>query len=386
VARTAFAVVAPGLEPLAAAELRAIGVADATTEPGGVAFSHTDETLASSLIQLRTVSRVLVRLAEFHTTGFPQLEKRARAIAWSDWIRAGARVRFRVTCKKSRLYHSDAVAERLASAVVAAVAGVTIDDAPRDAAGDDDTGSDDAQLFVVRMFRDVCTISADASGVHMHKRGYRQAVAKAPLRETFAAAMLLGAPWDPTTALCDPLCGSGTIVIEAALMARRIAPGLQRTFAAEHWPAADSDVWKRMRERAQADVRPSTPSLLAGSDRDAGAIDAARANAQRAGVANDVTFSVGSVSSARTDAEYGLLVTNPPFGVRVGDTAALRDLYARFGRIARERFTGWQCAVLSADRSRGHALERQLALPLRPVWQSRNGGIPVRLLAGTIPR
>ena len=326
-----------------------------------------------------------MRIVEFRATGFPQLEKRARAIPWSRWVREGSRVRFRVTCKKSRLYHSDAVAERLGNSVVAAVTGVTIDDAPRDGTVDDD-GNDDAQLFVVRVFRDVCTISVDASGEHLHKRGYRLAVAKAPLRETLAAAMLLGAKWDPATPLCDPMCGSGTIVIEAALMARRIAPGLQRSFAAERWPSANAAVWKRVRERAQTDVRPHAHSPLIGSDRDSGAIGAAIANAERAGVANDVAFTVGSVSAVHAPAESGLFVTNPPFGIRVGENAALRDLYARFGRVARERFEGWQCAVLSADRSRGHTLERQLALPLKPAWQSRNGGIPVRLLVGTITR
>ena len=332
-------------------------------------------------------------MAEFRATSFAQLERRARAIAWSEWVPAGGRVRFRVTCKKSKLYHSDAVAERLGNAVVAAVprssaAGRVKGREDSDAASTelvrDDDDADDAQMFVVRLVRDECTISVDAAGTLLHKRGYRQAVAKAPLRETLAAAMLLGARWDTDTALCDPLCGSGTIIIEAALMARRIAPGMQRTFAAERWPSADGAVWKEIRARAQAAVRPRASAPLVGSDRDAGAIDAARANAERAGVGSDTEFFVGSVSAARAPSESGVLACNPPYGVRVGESAALRDLYAQLGRVARERFAGWQLALLSGDRSRGHVLERQLALSLRGAWQSRNGGIPVRLLTGVI--
>jgi putative N6-adenine-specific DNA methylase len=133
-------------------------------------------------------------------------------------------VRFRVTCRKSRLYHSDAVAERLAGALSGAVTGATIG-----AAGDEDADEHDAsQLFVVRMAHDVCTISADAAGAPLYKRGYRTAVAKAPIRETLAAAMLVGAQWSGDTAVHDPFCGAGTIAIEAAMMARRIAPGLKR--------------------------------------------------------------------------------------------------------------------------------------------------------------
>lgn len=394
-ARSAFAVVAPGLESIAEGELRALGIANTAVEPGGIGFAATDEILAAALIQLRTVTRVLVRAVEFRATSFAQLERHARTVPWSEWISPGARVRFRVTCKKSRLYHSDAVAERLERAVTEAVKGVSIANAEPpaskvaasdDDARDDDARDDDAQLFVVRMAHDVCTISADAAGVALHKRGYRQAVAKAPLRETLAAAMLIGAGWDSTTAVYDPLCGSGTIVIEAAMMARRIAPGLRRKFAAERWPTMKTSVWSAVRAKAESIVLSAPNARLAGSDRDTGAITAARANAERAGVANDVDFRVAAVGAARAAENAGLLIANPPYGIRVGETTALRDLYAQFGRVAREQFAGWRCAVLSADRARGHPLERQMALPLEPAWVSRNGGIPVRLLAGTIPR
>lgn len=334
--------------------------------------------LATALVHLRTVTRVLVRAAEFRATSFAQLEQRARAIPWATWIAPGGRARFRVTCRKSRLYHSDAVAQRLASALVGAVTGAVI----AEGAGDEDDGTEDAQLFVVRMSDNACTVSVDAAGDPLYRRGYRQAVAKAPIRETLAAAMLIGAEWDGQSALYDPMCGSGTLIIEGALLARRIAPGLQRSFAAERWPSARAAPWRMVRADAAAAALPRAPAALAGSDRDAGAIVAARANAERAGVTDDVEFTVAPVSAIRAPAEHGLLITNPPYGVRIGETRELRDLYAALGRVARERFAAWACALLSADRTPGHSLERQLGLDLREIWRTTNGGIPVRLVVG----
>jgi len=345
-----------------------------------VAFACNGSQLATALIQLRTVTRVLVRVAEFRATKFAQLERQARAISWNVWQPANRGARFRVTCRKSRLYHSDAVAERIAGAVAEQVPGVQTAEAARD--DDDDAG--DAQLFVVRMSHDVCTISVDAAGAPLYMRGYRQEVAKAPLRETLAAAMLIGAGWNRTTAVCDVFCGSGTIVIEAALIARGIAPGLKRSFAAERWPSADGTAWREVRARAQSGVRDVVPPPLVGTDRDAGAIEAARANAERAGVGDDIEFRVAAMSDASAPAATGLLVTNPPYGVRTGEAATLRNLYARLGAVARDEFAGWHAAILSGDRTSGHVLERQLRLRLTPAWRSVNGGIPVRLLLGAI--
>lgn len=346
-----------------------------------MAFAASPADLAAALMHLRTATRVLVRIVQFRATSFAQLERAAAKIAWGAWVHPGARVRFRVTCKKSRLYHSDAVAERLATAIRGAVRDVAI---VARASDDDDAGDQQTQLFIVRMADDECTISADAAGEALHRRGYRQATAKAPLRETLAAAMLLAAGYDGSLAMYDPFCGSGTIVVEAALIARRIAPGLHRSFAAEAWPGADARAWRAARADANARVLAQAAAPIAGSDRDVGAIAAAQSNAERAGVAADVAFTVAPVSVAVAPAPAGLLVTNPPYGVRTGDRATLRNLYARFGAVARSAFAGWTCALLSADRTPGHDLERQLGLALTPRWRSTNGGIPVRLLAGEI--
>ncbi|HYV97391.1 MAG TPA: hypothetical protein VE967_08070 [Gemmatimonadaceae bacterium] len=377
----AFAVVAPGLEILAEREIGELGIANALAETGGVSFRAGEADLARVLIGSRIATRILVRAAQFRAVTFAELERHARSVRWTSWIAPRSTVRLRVTCKKSRLYHSNAVAQRVADALTAAIPGVRA----LEGAGTDDDGEGDSQLIVVRVSENICTIRIDAAGDPLYKRGYRQAVAKAPLRETLAAAMLAGARWSGDRALYDPMCGSGTIVIEAALMARRMAPGLHRAFAAERWPGARADVWKQARETFGAAVLGRAACPLAGSDRDAGAVRAAQENAARAGVASDVSFSVGSVSAADPSHAHGLLVTNPPYGTRVGDTRTLRDLYASLGTMARARCPAWSFAMLSADRSRGHTLERQIGFDTHEVWRSTNGGIPVRLVSGTVP-
>ena len=379
-----FAVTAPGLEAVCAAELRALGIA-AAPEPGGVAWEGTLADLHRANLWLRTASRVVVRAAAFRARTFIELERHARKVPWERWATPGRAVRLRVTSKKSRLYHEGAIAQRLLGFIADRVGGLG---ATSSAKGADDEAEEggDAQLFVVRVVRDTFTVSADSSGALLHLRGYRQAVAKAPLRETLAAAMLLGARWSGDTPVLDPMCGSGTLPIEAALIARRIPPGLAggdrapRAFAFAAWPGHDADAWVGAVDEARAAILPSSPVALAGSDRDAGAVEAARANAERAGVAGDVDFAVRPLSAMEAPAGPGLLVCNPPYGVRVGESDALRNLYATLGRVARDRCPGWTLALLGADRK----LEGQVGIAFDEAFRTSNGGIPVRLLVGRV--
>ena len=242
------------------------------------------------------------------------------------------KVEFRVTSRKSRLYHQDAIAQRLRTYLHDSAVTTAPDDSEAPAAG---------QLITVRLFRDHCTVSVDSSGDLLHRRGYRLATAKAPLRETLGAAMLLAAGWDGTAPLLDPMCGSGTIPIEAALLARRIAPGLHRRFAFEDWPGFDAEAWQRLREKAVDQVRPAAPVPILGSDRDEGAVAAAVANAERAGVARDIEFQRAAISAI-----------DPPGGQPVGWSRTRRtgfasasgsssaNLYAQLGNVARRRCPG----------------------------------------------
>ena len=378
-AHRCFAVTAPGIEAITAAELAALGITPLRTEPGGVEFEAAPGQLYAANLELRTASRVIVRLAEFPARAFYELERKARRVPWGDIVGAGSPVRFRVTAKKSRLYHADAIAQRLQSVVngeSGTVAGEREAGSGPDAVDSLDDVESDAQLFIVRVVRDVVTISADSSGALLHRRGYRRATGKAPLRETFAAAMLLGAGYDGSAPLADPFCGSGTIPIEGALLARRIAPGLNRAFSFERWPDFDAKAWEALKARASERMLPAAPAPIVGGDRDAGAIASAEANAERAGVAGDIIFRTEAVSAAKPPAGAGLLATNPPYGVRVGQAGDLRDLYARLGALVRERWNGWAIAMLAA----GPMPERETGLPFTPRWESNNGGIPIRLL------
>jgi putative N6-adenine-specific DNA methylase len=399
----AWAVAAPGLEALVQAELRALGFADAEALTGGVSFTTDALGLARANLYVRVASRIVVRLASFRATAFHELERAARKVEWGRVIAPGARFAIRATAKKSRLYHSDAIAQRVSEAILRAVpgavaAGKAARDDDADVATHDSEGpaalmspaaltasaanaisSDAAQLFVVRFEHDRCTISVDTSGELLHRRGYRQAVARAPLRETLAAAMLAAVGYDAAKPLVDPFCGSGTLPIEAAMRARRIAPGLARAFASEQWPEGDAAAWRAAREEAAALVLPAAQAPIIGSDRDEGAVTAARANAERAGVSGDVEFVQRAVSELTVPVGRGLLITNPPYGIRVGERAPLRDLYARLGQLARTRCPGWQIALLSAD----HTLDSHTGLDFRAVLRTNNGGIPVRVVLAT---
>lgn len=369
---------APGLEALALAEARALGL-PAVEEEGGFGWTGDLRSVIAANVGLRIASRVLVRLDSFEATSFADLERRARRVAWGTVIRAGEAVRFRVTCKKSRLYHSDAVAQRLADALTRTVPGVRI----IDHRGDEETETEErTTLFVVRFFRDRCLISVDTSGALLHRRGYRMATAKAPLRETLAAALVAASGWDGVAPLVDPLCGSGTIAIEGAWMARGIPPGVNRTFAVERWPGVPETLGREVRAELASKTQVSAAGPILGSDRDAGAIEAARGNAARAGVTDDVAFAVHALSAAPIPAhERGWIVTNPPYGVRVGESGRVRDLWAQLGKVLRARAPGWEVALLSPDQ----LLERQLGIPLRLAARTTNGGIPIRLMVGRVP-
>lgn len=382
-----FAITAPGLEQILKDELRSIGIVPGEVVSGGVSFDGHPRHLGMANLWSRTASRIVVRADEFHANSFHELERRAKRIEWGKFVSPGQAVGFRVTCRKSRLYHSDAVAERLAQAIERQVGGnaaiaienEAADEEPaedREERPDESAEQDSPQLFIVRIVNDVCTISADSSGELLHRRGYRKAVAKAPLRETLAAAMLIGSGWDQRSPLVDPMCGSGTIAIEAALMARKIAPGIRRRFAFERWPGHDENAWRETLDRARESALTGAPAPILASDRDEGGVNAARANALRAGVEGDINIETMAVSAVEFPEAAGWIVSNPPYGLRVGDSGPLRNLYAQIGKVVRERAPGYSLALLSADKS----LDAQLRLDLRDGFRTTNGGIPVRLV------
>lgn len=379
-----FAVTAPGLEALAARELNALGI-EAMPEAGGAAWLGSREQLYTANLHLRTASRVIARVGEFRARTFFELERHARKLPWEHFVAPGRAVRLRVTCRKSKLYHEGAVAERMLAAIEHRAG--ALGDAQADRGSEEEEDAADAQLFIVRFLHDRCTVSADTSGALLTYRGYRQALAKAPLRENLAAAVLLASGWTGQAPLIDPMCGAGTIPIEAALIARRIAPGLAgpggepRRYAFGEWPDFDRALWTGVVQRAAAEILPAAGVPIHASDRDAGAIEAARRNAERAGVLADLALTARPLSALESPPGVGWLVSNPPYGVRVGESDALRNLYAALGRVARSQLPGWTVALLSAERS----LESQVKVRFTEALRTRNGGIPVRVVVGQVP-
>lgn len=377
-----FVICAPGLEAVTSAEMLRLGIKPGATEAGGISCRGSIQDVMRLNLWLRSASRVVVRVATFHASTFHELERRARKIEWNRFLEEKTRVTFRVTCKKSKLYHSDAVAERFAKAVAAQIKGAKFEDAEEP---DDDEQASGAQQFIVRLFRDDVTVSIDSSGELLHRRGYRLATAKAPMRETLAAAMLLAAEWDGAKPLLDPLCGSGTIPIEAAMIARGMAPGRTRSFAFMSWRGFERRGWQLMLADADKKALASTPAKIVASDRDDGAVAATLENAKRAGVAGDVVVSSRSMTEAVAAAAGtggGLLVTNPPYGKRVGEGADPRDLYASLGKSARASLPGWELVIVSNE----DRLISQLKVPVELLFSTSNGGIPVKVVKGIIPR
>lgn len=387
-----FAVAAPGLPPYTAAELRQLGLLHRRSkehkravEAGGVTFSGDRAALYRANLHLRTASRVLVRLGDFRAENFQQVRARTAALAWEQFLAPGQPIDLRVTCHKSRLYHSGAVAERVAAAVEE-----RLGQAPALHKGDEESDDQPPQLVVVRLNHDVCTISVDSSGALLHRRGYRLATAKAPLRETLAAALIMAAGWPAGDALppplIDPFCGSGTIPIEAALMALHSAPGRQRRFAFMTWPDFDAGLWQRLLDEANrqmAQRRAAIDGRLAifGSDRDAGAVAAAQANAARAGVGDAIAFACHALSAIDPPAGPGFVVTNPPYGQRVRGGPDLRNLYAQLGNVLRQHCPDWQATILSSELR----FLAQIGLALDTSVTFVNGGIDVLVARGRVP-
>lgn len=369
------AITTPGLESITRGELHRIGLTTGQEEPGLIPFSGSLDDLARANLHLRTASRVTMRLGQFRARALGELERKAADLPWDDWVVAGVPLTIKATCRKSRLYHQKAVAERIGLASGRPSAG--------SAAGGDEVDGDGpaTQLVIVRLMRDECTVSLDSSGALLHRRGYRLEGGKAPLRETLAAALLLASGWDPDSPLVDPFCGSGTIPIEAALMARRIPPGLGREFAFFGWRGWKQERWAALCGEAQKLIRERAAATIRGSDRDAGAIRAAAGNADRAGVSADIELRREAVSSVGAPPGIGALVSNPPYGHRIGELGKLRDLYARLGQVVRERFGGWRVTLLVP----AAPIEGATGLEFEALLTTRNGGQAVRVVRTAWP-
>jgi putative N6-adenine-specific DNA methylase len=384
-----YVVCTPGLEPFTKGELQKLGLFSeenarpsgkaagkipAAEETGGIEGHGTLRDVYRANLNLRTATRILVTIGQFPVQAFPALRQKASHLPWEQFLKPGQPIAMRVACHHSRLYHSGAVAEYVAKGLADRL-GME----PPIQKLQEEEASAPPQLIGVRITDNICSISADSSGTLLYRRGYRLATAKAPIRETLAAGVVLASGWDRKSPLLDPFCGAGTLAIEAAMMARGIKPGKARHFAFMDWPNYSPEIWAEVLKEKREGPRPPFPLILA-SDRDAGAIKAAEENSRRAGMTDAISFSRRSFSAVEPPARRGWVVTNPPYGLRTRSGKDLQTLYRMFGQILREKCRGWKVAMLCDNPSlaRSTGIDFDAGIPIF------HGGLKVRFYRGQI--
>jgi len=365
-----FATVARGLETLAAQELEQLG-ADAV-EPGfcGVAFAGDRALLYQVNLWARLPFRILMKLHEFPCQDAEDLYRGILTIDWAQYLTPDLTLAVNATGKSEQLNHTHFTALQVKRAIV---------DQQQDRLGDRsdvELHSPDVQISV-HIDRDVCTVSLDSSGQSLHRRGYRPAVGAAPLKESLAAALIQLSGWQPEQMFYDPLCGSGTLPLEASLKALNIAPGLFRDrFGFETWLDADPVLLETLIQEAEANQRESLPAPIWGSDRDAEVIEQAIVNATNCGVLNHVYFAAIDLEDVAAPADSGVVFCNPPYGERLGRDSDLGAFYKRLGDVLKQRFKGWTAFVLSGNKE----LAQSIGLKSAQRFAVYNGMLPCQLM------
>lgn len=364
-----FAAVPRGAEEIAASELEALGISGAKPGKGGVAFVTNRAGLYKANLWLRTASRVLVQLAVFPCSGPDELYAGAFAIAWHELITPTMTLAVDCSLRDSALTHSGFVALKTKDAVV---------DRIREACGSRpnvDTASPDVRINV-HLHKNICTISLDSSGDSLDRRGYRIERNEAPLRETLAAAVVALTGWDGSVPLVDPMCGSGTIPAEAALLAARMPPGLQRSFGFQRWLDFDGRLWDEVLKEAEDSIRKVPVGLITGYDLDNRALLLAARNIAKAGLEGQVHFFHAALQEFQPEGDKGVVIINPPYGMRMGEEDELRELYCQIGDIMKKRCRGWTGYVLTGNLE----LAKYIGLKASRRYVLFNGPIECRLL------
>lgn len=331
-----------GLEAPLSQELDQLKCQDIRAVDGGVACKGGMEQVYRINLHSRTASRVLLRLTKSGYRNEQDIYKAAKNIRWTDWFDLEQTFKVKVEGKRAQVKSLDFVGLKIKDAVC---------DVFRDACGARPSVGKirpDIRIHAFIDERDI-QIFIDTSGEALFKRGYRQDTGEAPMRENLAAGLLLLAGYDGTQPFQDPFCGSGTIVIEAAWIATRRAPGLMRRFGFEKLKNFDAALWKKLQHEAETQIRPA-PAPISGSDNDRHMIRAAVANAQAAEVDTFVRFEVKDAQDTRPNGDGGILISNPPYGVRLAEVQALQALYPQLGAWLKQHYAGWLAGMFTGDR------------------------------------
>ncbi|MBC2711212.1 MAG: hypothetical protein HGJ94_09520 [Desulfosarcina sp.] len=371
--RAYYAITAPGFENFCRQELVGLGIdrSGLAVDTGGVTFAGRLVDCQRANLHLRTATRILMRIDAFSATNLRRLEKKAGDIAWELFLPSGCLPDVKVSSHRSRLHHTEAIARSIRDSMTHRLNGAC--------------GSSPSvfpQTVFVRVVDDRFTISLDSSGEPLYKRGLKAGPARAPIRETLAAATLMAAGYDPRRPLVDPLCGSGTFSLEAAMMAKQMAPGVKRAFAFMGWPAFREGQWAFLKREAESQMLGLDQPLIFASDIDAGACEALAGMIGGNGLSDAVRVAQKDVfrcEAGQYGGGSGLVTINPPYGLRIGSAKQADNLFKEICRHLAHRFKGWNVALIAPRRDLTH----QLPFPARrlPLF---HGGLKLTLILGTI--
>lgn len=334
-----IATAAFGVEAVVARELHELGYEDSSVENGKVTFSADEKAVCRANLWLRTAERVLLKMGSFPVRSFEELFERTKALPWPDWLPEDANFPVEGKSVRSQLHSVPDCQAIVKKAVVESM--------KRRYKREwfEETGA--RYTIEVALLNDEATLTIDTSGKGLHKRGYRELAGPAPLKETLASALILLSRWRAGRELLDPLCGSGTIPIEAALIGQNVAPGLRRSFAAENWPNVPAPLWREARVEAEDLARRDSEVRVLGSDIDGEALELARLHAREAGVEKNVFFQRLPLAQLRSSKKYGYIICNPPYGERLGERREVERLYREMGQVFGALDT-WSFYVLTA--------------------------------------
>jgi len=353
-----------GLEALVAQEVKDLGYKNVTVENGKVTFNADLSAICRANLWLRTADRVRLKVGEFKATTFDELFEQTKALPWPDLIPGDAEFPVEGKSVKSTLFSVSDCQAIVKKAVVESMKQRYkqewfIEQGP-------------LYKIEVALLKDVATLTIDTSGAGLHKRGYRELVSQAPLKETLAAALILLSHWHPDTVLMDPFCGSGTIPIEAALIGQNIAPGMNREFVSERWPSIPRELWRQARKETH-DLACYDRSLsIIGTDNDKEVLKIARQNAIEAGVEELIHFQCLPVAEVRSSKKYGKIICNPPYGERLGELRDVERLYREMGQVCSSLDT-WSFYILAAHPQ----FEKLFGRPATKKRKLYNGNIKV---------
>ncbi len=350
-----------GLEAVVRREVEALGYKVIRSEDGKITYLGDERAIVRSNLWLRSADRVLVKMAEFQALEFEELFQQAKGLNWEEWIPLDGKFTVVGTSVKSKLHSVPSCQGIVKKAIVERL---------KETYGVEHFEETGAEYTIkITILKDRVTLTLDSSGSGLHKRGYRVMEGDAPIKETLAAAMVQLSFWKAGRILVDPCCGSGTIPIEAAMIGLNIPPGLNRKFAAEAWHNIPSEYWKEERKQAFEGILQEELQIY-GEDNDPKAIEAAKENALEAGVDFAINFSVQDVNSLRREEKSGVIITNPPYGERMGDQKSIQRVYQGLKDFMAENPT-WSLFLITSDKSAEETVMGRLADRRRKLYNGR---------------